>query len=119
VPRAVDVQRAVEPVGEALERELAVARLGPRILRDGGHARARARTHASLLFVGQRRRRVDVEDGLDPRGGHVGVLTAGAGRATRAELDLLEWDRDAAREPEQSYSLSAGWSDLPLIDSIL
>src|SRR4051812_6200548 len=83
--RARHVQRAREPLAQSRERELAVARLAARVLRDRGHARAAARHDAPLLLVGQRVRGAHVEHGLDARGGHVRVLAAGAGRPARAK----------------------------------
>ena len=43
------MERRRQPVREAAQRELAVARLAARVLRDGDHARAAARPDALLL----------------------------------------------------------------------
>ena len=95
-------------------------RLRPRRARAGGRrgARARARGCAPgcarpgrplgrpgrsgavtrcLLRVVERARGRDVEARLDPRGGHVRVLAARAGRAAGAHDDLVERDAPGAR----------------------
>ena len=50
--RARHVQRAPQPLRQALERELAVARLRARVLRHGGHARAELGAYPRLLCLG-------------------------------------------------------------------
>src|SRR4051794_39110041 len=50
--RARHAQRAVEPLGEALERQHAVARLTARLLGHRCHTRAEPRHHPALLLVG-------------------------------------------------------------------
>ena len=64
-PRALAPQRARQPPGEPLERELAVARLAAGVLRDRADDRAAGVGHAPLLGVAERRRGGDVEDRLD------------------------------------------------------
>src|SRR3954453_23606211 len=55
-PRARHVQRIAQTIAQALERELAVARLPARVLGHRGHARAAARHDAPLLLVAERLR---------------------------------------------------------------
>jgi hypothetical protein len=60
-----DDEGGLEPCPHALERELAVARLAARVLRDGADDGAEPRADAALLLVVQRAGRIDVEHGLD------------------------------------------------------
>ncbi len=71
------MERLLEPLGQALQRELAVAGLGARVLGDGGHARAELGTYPRFLFVVQGFRRSDVKYGFYPRCRDVRVLTPG------------------------------------------
>ena len=116
-PRALHRQRALEPPAQALERQLAVARLAARVLRDGAHDRAQARRDPLALLLAQRLRGADVEHGLHARGGHVRVLAAGSRRAARAQLDLRERDLgvapDAERIVHRSGTLAPGRDKLP------
>ena len=87
-----------ELLDEPLDGQLAVAPLAPLVLGDAAQHRAGLRRHAPLLRVRQRRRRLDVEHGLDARLGRVRVLAARAARAREAQLDL----RRAAARPTAS-----------------
>src|SRR5437588_136976 len=90
-------QRRSNPRAQPLQRQLPVPGLRARVLRDRGDPRAAARHHPPLLPLAQRLGRRHVEDRLDPGGGDVRVLPAGARRPAGAELDLAERDRDPAR----------------------
>src|SRR5215471_13995915 len=59
---------------EPLDRQLAVARLTPLVLRHRPQYRTGFRHDASLLCLGQRIRRLDVEDGDDSSLGLLRVL---------------------------------------------
>ena len=85
-PSSACAQRLDEP----FDRELAVAPLAPLVLGDARSTGPALRDHAALLLRrGERRRRLDVEHGLDPRLRALGVLTARAARAGEAQLDLV------------------------------
>src|SRR5215211_5658758 len=88
-PRA---QRAADPRAQPRHRELAVARLAARVLRDRRDAWAEAALEPALLLIRERLRRVDVEHRLDPRRGDVRVLSTRPGRAAGPQLDLVQWD---------------------------
>src|SRR5690606_35163625 len=75
-------------LSQALQRDLAVARLTAGVLADGGDDRADALQQPGPLRLVERRRRLDVEDRLHSRGGDVGVLAARPRGAARAQLDL-------------------------------
>ena len=79
--RARHLQRAASRSASRSSASSRLRMLGPRVLGDGGHARAQSRRDPRLLSLGERARRVHVEHRLDPRGGDVGVLTARTGRA--------------------------------------
>src|SRR5438309_2441667 len=64
---AWDRQRAVDSLGEPLERQLAVAQLAARVLRDGCDPRAGPGHDALLLRVAQRGGGGHVEDRLHSR----------------------------------------------------
>src|SRR5215212_7748419 len=102
---ALDRQRPGKPTGEALERQLAVAPLRTRVLRDRPDDRPATRHHAAFLAVGEGRRRAHVEAGLDPRRGDVRVLAPRAGGPGRAHLDLVEGDRYAGADMEHVVSV--------------
>jgi hypothetical protein len=59
----------VEPrlLDESLDRELTVPRLAPLVLGDRAQDRPDSSDDASLLHIGKRRGRLDLEDRLDPR----------------------------------------------------
>src|ERR1700729_2357557 len=78
---ARDLERRRQTAREALQRELAVARLAAGILRDRDHARSQPRGDPALLRVGQGSRRSYVERRLDSARGLVGVLPSGPRRA--------------------------------------
>ena len=82
-----------ELLGEALQRQLPVSRLAASVLGDGGDQRADPFQQPSPLRLIKRHRRLDVEYRFDPRGGDIGVLTAGAGGTAGAQLDLTERKR--------------------------
>jgi hypothetical protein len=81
-------QGARDPLAQPVDGELAIARLAAGVLGDCGHPGPEARPQAALLLVVERLGGVDLEHGLDPRGGDVGVLAAGAGRAARPQPNL-------------------------------
>src|SRR5215218_8430186 len=93
--RSRHLQRPRQPAREPLQRQLAVAVLGARVLRDRGHAPAEPRADPVLLGLRERLGGVDVEDRLHPRRRHVGVLPARPRGARDAQLDLLERQFDA------------------------
>jgi hypothetical protein len=95
------MKRRVELRGQPLQRQLAVAGLASRILSNGGHLPTVPLPDPPPLLVVKRRRRVDVEDGLDPRGGDVGVLASRARRTAGAKLDLAQRDREARGDPKR------------------
>ena len=64
--------------------------LAPLVLSDGAQRRPGPRDDAPLLRVGERLRRFDVEQRLDPRRRLLCVLTAGAARARDSQLDLRD-----------------------------
>jgi len=51
-PRARHVQGVSQPLGQALQGEIAVARLRARVLRDGGHARPQFGAYPRFLCLG-------------------------------------------------------------------
>ncbi len=94
-PAPRDPEAGRDPRREAIERELAVARLAPRILGDGGDHRPRPLQQPRPLGLVEGAGGLDVEDRFDPRRGDVRVLAAGAAGAARAQLDLRQRDREA------------------------
>src|SRR6478735_4377345 len=70
-------ERGAELLDEALDREVAIPGLASLVLCDGAQYRPGSRDDTPLLRVGQRRGCFDVEQGLDPSGRLLGVLTAG------------------------------------------
>lgn len=85
---------------QSFQGELAITRLPPRLLGDGGHERAAAGDQSRALSFIKHGRSTSVEDGLYPRSGDVGVLPTGAGRATGAQLDLPEGNRKPLVDPQ-------------------
>src|SRR5918995_3450681 len=82
-----------ELLTEALQRKLPVPRLAAGVLGDRRDPCAEPLAQPIALQIAQSLRRVHVEDGLDPRRGHVRVLPARPRGAARSELDLRERDR--------------------------
>ena len=76
------------------QRQFAVARLAAGVLGDGRDYGTSAPDQPFTLALVQRPGGLDVEDRFHPRGGHVGVLTAGAGRTARPQLNLTERNRE-------------------------
>src|SRR5690606_5142768 len=76
---APPLEPAFDAFRQALKRELAVARLAAGVLGDRGHAPPVARQQALALRGRERRGGLDVEHGLDARGGDVRVLSSRAG----------------------------------------
>ncbi len=64
--RALHLEGACDPAGEALERQRAVACLRAGVLGDGPHDRAAAVCDPRLVRLAERVRRGDVEARLDP-----------------------------------------------------
>lgn len=81
-----------DPLPHPVDGELAVARLAAGVLRNRRHPGSETRPQAALLLVVERLGGVDLEHGLDSRGGHVRVLAAGPRRAARPQLDLRQGD---------------------------
>jgi hypothetical protein len=81
-------------LGQALERQFAVARLPTGVLGHGIDPRAEPVDQPVALIVAQDLGGDDVEDRLDPRGRDVGVLATGPRGAAGAQLDLRERDRE-------------------------
>lgn len=77
---------------EPLEGECPVASLGSGVLGDRPDHRAGLADDPLLQTRRQRVGCPDVEDGLDPRRGHVGVLAARSRRPRSLQLDLGERD---------------------------
>jgi hypothetical protein len=96
-PPAPRAQPVRDPLLQALQRQLAVPRLAARVLGDRGDPWPVAGTQAALLLVRERPRGVDLEDRLDPRRGHVRVLSSGPGGAAGAQLDFSERNLDQYR----------------------
>lgn len=69
-------QSTLEPLGQPLECELAVARLRTLVLRHRHQPRPGARQDAISLILAQRRRGEHVEDRFHAGGGDVSVLAA-------------------------------------------
>ncbi len=76
--------------GQALQRQLAVARLRARLRRAGPHDRAHAFEEAGPLARAQRLGGGDVELHLHPAQGAVGVLSPGAARRRGPPRDLRQ-----------------------------
>lgn len=89
-----------ELLGQPLQSELAVSLLAAGVLGDGGYALAEPFAQAGPLLAAEHGGRLDVEDRLDPRGGHVRVLATRPGGAARAQLDLLERDLHAVTDSQ-------------------
>ena len=89
-------ERGAQLLDEALDCELAVAGLAALVLRDARRTGACTRDDTPFLDVGERGGRLDVEQGVDPRRGLLGVLSARAARARDAQRDLRE--REEGRE---------------------
>src|SRR5205823_1990990 len=73
---ALDVERRAQLLDEPLQREVLVPELAPLVLCDGPEHRPRLRGHTPLLRLGQGRRALDVEHGLDARLRLLRVLAA-------------------------------------------
>jgi len=86
---------------QPLQRQLPVPRLAAGVLGDGRDPGAVTLPDSPSLLLVQRRRRLGVEDRLDPRGGDVRVLPAGARRTAGADLDLAQRDREARVDPQR------------------
>src|SRR5436190_1935588 len=97
-PRPPYAQRFPERRDEPLERQFPVPQLAALVLGDGLDRRADPVDDPLLLRVRQRRRRLHVEQRLDPRLRLLRVLPARPARPGRAEADLGAPDRDAARD---------------------
>ena len=85
-PALAGPQRRGDPLLQALDGELPVARLAAGVLGDRGHPGPNRARSCDLLRLAQARGRVDVEHRLDPRRGDVGVLAPRPGGAGGAEL---------------------------------
>jgi hypothetical protein len=72
----LDAERARQALGEALERQRAVASLRPLVSGDHAHLWSQPLEEAGPLTGAERRRALDVEPDLDPGVGGVGVLAA-------------------------------------------
>jgi hypothetical protein len=90
-------KRFGDPLPEARNRELAVARLTATVLGNRSHPWAEPGSQSFLLLVAQHLRGVDLEDGLDARGGDVGVLASRPRRAAGSQLDLGVGNLDGAQ----------------------
>jgi hypothetical protein len=93
-PAAPRAKRGGDSLAQPGKGELAVACLAAAVLGDRGHAWAEAGPERLFLLAAQRLRGVDVEHGLDSRGGDVCVLSSGSRRAAGAQLDLGVRDVD-------------------------
>ena len=91
---ALALEPAGDRLGEALERQLAVSPLAALVLSDRAHDGADAVGKPALVGVRQRRRRLHVEEGLDPRLRLLHVLAARAARTRETKLDLAERELD-------------------------
>ena len=103
-----DAQRFAEHLDEPVDGEVFVAQLAPLVLGDRAQHRPRLRDDALLLSRRERRRRLDVEDRLDPRLGFLGVLAARPARAGGAEQDLAPRDGDRARDANRLGTVHGG-----------
>ena len=84
------MKRVVEPLGQALQGQFAVARLRAGVLRHRRHPRAELRAYPRFLLLIQSARLVHVEDGFDPGRSDVRMLTSRTGGARRPYLDFRD-----------------------------
>src|ERR1019366_2488796 len=114
--RGGDGERGLDPLGQARQGEIAVARLGALILDHCHQPRPDAVEQPSSLRLAQRRRAHDIEDGLDTGCGDIGVLASRARGAARAHRDLGERDLEAALHAQELVLVDLRSVDLrPLV----
>ena len=92
-------QRGREPLAQPLEREVAVARLGPLVGGHHPHLVTEPLEEPGPLARPERRRAGDVEAHLDARVGGVGVLATGAAAAAEPPRQLRRGDHERRRHP--------------------
>src|SRR6188508_683849 len=96
-----DRERLPELLHEPVGRQFAVAELAALVLCHRAQHLSRPRDDPPFLRVGERRRRLDVEHGLDARLRFLRVLTTRPARARDAELDLREREEHGTRHPDR------------------
>ena len=72
------MKRVAQSIGEPTDRELSVSGLAALVLGNRSQHRAGLAEHTLLLAIGERRRALDGENGLDTGLGLLRVLPAGA-----------------------------------------
>ena len=91
-----------ESFPEPVECELTVLQLGTSLRRDDPHPGTQLLEEAGPLAGPERRRRLDIEEQLDPGVRRVGVLPAGTTRGAESPLELTQRDRARPRDPNHT-----------------
>src|SRR5215203_4536417 len=97
---AAHAQAGCDLRGQPLQREVAIASLPSRVLGDRGDDWAQPLEQPGALRLVEARRCFDVEECFHPRGGDVGMLTAGARGAAGPQLDLAQRQREPLVDPQ-------------------